>query len=159
MLAHSPQVRNLIAVFVAVMVPFCCCNLRGLLGAGPSCEGRSASTASSVTSGSAAPLDHREATHSCCQATSSGDDEHAGSAPKRGPADERGCTCDKSGGKMLSGEQIGLEIPPQVAIAVIEWLPFAELRPIETCGVREPASQAVERPQTSLVRMHCALIV
>ncbi len=60
---------------------------------------------------------------------------------------------------MLSGEQIGLEIPPQVAIAVIEWLPFAELRPIETCGVREPASQAVERPQTSLVRMHCALIV
>ena len=160
MLTCSVQSRNFIAILLMAAIPFCCCDFRTLLGGNLSCKATSLLDGG-VTSAHLGPAkSHGPSTQGCCHGKSATETGTSDPDPKNDPSDQpRDCSCDKSGGKMLSVEKPALEHPAQVVVAVLEWAQWPELPPLNPVSGREPLRRAVHRPLTSLVRMHCALIV
>ncbi|MBL8964210.1 MAG: hypothetical protein JNK70_09080 [Phycisphaerae bacterium] len=158
---RSDQFRSFIAILLAVVIPFCCCNLRSLLAGNMACPAAGSFPKDGLADASQSPAsDHRPTVHGCCHGKSATDGGNSDSEPTNNPSDQpRDCLCDKSGGKMLSVEKPALELPALVAVAVLEWARWPELRPLDPVCGREQRSHAVHRPLTSLVRMHCALNV
>ncbi|HEX2837381.1 MAG TPA: hypothetical protein VHN77_04550 [Phycisphaerales bacterium] len=160
MLLRSAQFRSFIAILLVVAIPLCCCNFRSLFAGNLACEGTSISEDGLVRAYMIPETDHGPSAHGCCHGKSLTKSGASDSEPTNNPSDQpRNCSCDKSGGKMLSVEKTGLELPAQVAVAALEWAQWPELRPLVPVREREQLPHAVLRPLTSLVRMHCALVV
>ncbi len=159
MLVRSSQVRTLIALLLACAVPFCCCNLRMLI-AGLSCQAGALPQYKPGGARLLATADHMEATLACCHGRSASNVTHSDSNSEDTPTDDpQDCSCGNAGGKMLAVEKSNVEVPVQVIVAVIDWSHRPQPRPHDLTGGRWRVPEAVPRPLTSLVRMHCALIV
>lgn len=161
MLLRSAQFRSFIAILLAVAIPFCCCNFRSLLAGNIACSAAVSFSEDGFVHAHAGPAkDHGSTIRGCCHGKSVTESGTSDTEPQSDPSDQpRNCSCDKSGGKMLSVEKPGLELPAQVVVGALEWAQRPELRPLDAVSGREPLRRAVHRPLTSLVRMHCALTV
>lgn len=160
MFPRSAQFRSFIAILLVAAIPFCCCDFRMLLSGNLSCQAVSL-PGGGVSSTHIGPAkSYGYATHGCCHGKSVTKSGTSDSEPTNDPSDRpRECSCDKSGGKMLSVGKPAPELPAQVAVAALEWAQWPELRLLDPVRGREHLPPAVHRPLTSLVRMHCALIV
>ncbi|MFN7022052.1 MAG: hypothetical protein ACK4WH_12095 [Phycisphaerales bacterium] len=154
MLHRDSPFRLLVTVLLAVAVPFCCCDFRSLLGGCHSCEEATPATSQTAEAGH----DHADRIDNHGHSPT-GDDHHRsdpGNAPEQ---DQHDCTCGNNTGTMLTVEKSTLELPTPVLVAIPEWSALTDLRPLDLFKGPEVEMRVVERPQTSLLRMHCALIV
>lgn len=160
MFLRSAHFRGFVAIVLMVAIPFCCCNFRSLFTGDLECRTASVLEAGLLRGSPSPAEDHRPPAHGCCHGKSVTTNGTTDSEPTNEPSDQpRDCSCDKSGGKMLSVEKPSLETPAQVVVAVLEWAQWSELSPLNPVGGRETLRRTVHRPLTSLVRMHCALVV
>ncbi|MCC6322971.1 MAG: hypothetical protein IT438_16225 [Phycisphaerales bacterium] len=156
MLSRSSPIRFVLTLLLALAVPFCCCDLRSLLAGCVSVGAKSESRPVAADRGEGTEQGH--ATH--CRCHSSATDPHHGSTPEKGPGeDQHDCPCGKNTGKMLTVAQATFDLPAPVAVAILDWSGSTDLRPPASFRVRDIEQRAVGRPQTSLLRMHCALVV
>lgn len=160
MILRSTQFRSLIAVLLTVAIPFCCCNFRSLLTGNLACESVSFAEDGVARASPNPTKAHVPSPYGCCHGKPVSNGGTSDSEPTNDTSDQpRDCSCDKSGGKVLSVEKPGPELPAQVLVAVLEWARRPELRLVDPVIRRGRLPRAVHRPLTSLVRMHCALIV
>lgn len=148
--------RFVLTLLLASAVPFCCCDFRTVLSGCTSCG----SSTQMAIDGSL----HPEA----AAATTSGDHEHChGHSPRKDdhspppgkePAKDS-CACGKNSAKMLMVEKSAVEFSPPVVIAVLHWPLLTDIRPADLFRVSDRGHRAVLHPQTSLLRLHCALTV
>lgn len=158
MLNRNSPFRFVLTLMLALAVPFCCCDFRSLLTGCYSCDTATDARQVATHSGVEAELGH--ATHSHCHGHSSKGDDHHGSTPGKAPEkDQHDCSCGKNTGKMLTVAKSTLELPAPVLVAILDWSGSSDLRPLDPFRGRDAEKRVVERPQTSLLRMHCALIV
>jgi len=149
----SPHARWMFATLMAVALPFCCCNGRLVTQAFGALA-----TISTVAHGwhhedigNRHHGESRESGHGCHSSDPSDD----GSAP----CDDDGpCDCDQH-------KQVK-QIPERSTTVDLSWTVIAVLTTVERpLWIPEPPAisrlspAAVPRPPTSLLRMHCALII
>lgn len=159
MLARRSQVRAFVALLLACVVPFCCCNLRMLIG-GLSCQAGTLPQDKPGVARLIGTADHAPATGGCCHGRPASEGANSDSNSENTPTDDpQDCSCGNDGGRLLAVEKSTVEAPVQVVVAVLEWSHRPEPRPHDVAGGRGRFDEAVPRPLTSLVRMHCALIV
>ncbi len=60
---------------------------------------------------------------------------------------------------MLTVEKPAVDAAAPAMVAVLDWPALIDLSTSAPLKFREVGPRAIERPQTSLLRMHCALIV
>jgi hypothetical protein len=160
MLHRGSPFRLLVTVLLAVAVPFCCCDFRSLLSGCTSCEAATPGSSQTVAVHSDADAGHDHATHSHCHGHAPTGDDQDGSTPGKAPEkDQHDCSCGKNTGKMLTVEKSTLELPAPVIVAILDWSRMSDLRPLDPFKGCEIENRVAERPQTSLLRLHCALIV
>ncbi len=160
MSAYRAQFRSFIVILLVVAIPLCCCNFRMLLAGEMGCHAAFFLEDGLVRASPSPAKDHGSRAQGCCHGKSATKSGASDPGPENDPSDQpRDCSCDKSGGKMLSVEKSALELPAQVVAVAFEWAPRPELRPLDPVRGHEQFPPAVYRPLTSLVRMHCALIV
>lgn len=160
MLLRSAQFRSFVAILLMVAIPFCCCNFRSLFAGDLECLTASVSEARLLRASLSPAEDRRPPANGCCHGKSVTESGTSEPEPQGDSSDQpRDCSCDKSGGKMLSVEKSALELSAQVVVAALEWAQWPELRPLDPVSGRGHLPPAAHRPLTSLVRMHCALIV
>ena len=157
MLNRNSPFRFVLTLLLALAVPFCCCDFRSLLTGCVSCDAEApvkTETVAVLAGG------HDHASHSHCHGHSPKGEDHNGSTPGKAPEkDKHDCSCGKNTGKMLTVEKSTLELPAPVVVAILDWSLLTDLAPLDPFKGREVEKRVVERPQTSLLRMHCALIV
>lgn len=73
--------------------------------------------------------------------------------------DKHDCDCGKNSGMMLTVEKSTVELPAPVVIAVLDWTLSIDVLPTALFRGLDREQRVVERPHTSLLRLHCALIV
>ncbi len=152
MMTGSSPIRFAVTILLVVAIPFCCCNYRSLLGGCRPCGGALPSEELPVT---------KVAQHHCHGGHEHGDGSQTdGESPAPStPEKKHDCKCDKNEGKMLTVEKTTVELPDPVAVAVLTWSSVADLSPdVHHLVALRDFSRAF-RPPTSLLRMHCALIV
>lgn len=157
MLTRSNHFRTFVALLLAVVVPFCCCNFHSWLSVCASCVPTpSVDTHAQVA---AKEHDHNGCHHSGVQTTPSSGDHHKDPTSPDDGSDPHDCTCGKNQAKMMAGEKPTIELPTTVLVAILNWtaVAWASSEPSHTFVTGEV--WACARPPTSLLRMHCALIV
>jgi hypothetical protein len=152
MLSLSSPIRVAVTILLVVAIPFCCCNFRSLLGGCRAC-------------GSAQPSQElpvaKVTQHHCHSSHENGDELQSDSespAPST-PEEKHDCKCGKDDGKMLTVEKTTVEFPAPVMVAVLNWSLVSDLLPDGHLRVSLHDFSASARPPTSLLRIHCALIV
>lgn len=160
MLNRTSPFRFVLTLLLAVAVPFCCCDLRSLLSGCAACDASTGADTRTVAVHDDSETRDTPATHTHCHGHSPKGDEQDGSTPANAPAnDQHDCSCGKTTGKMLTVAKTTLELPAPVVVAVLDWFVMSDLRPLDPFKGRDAEQRAVKRLQTSLLRMHCALIV
>lgn len=157
MLTRSSHFRTFVALLLAVVVPFCCCNFHSWVSACASCV-----PARSVEEGghvAANEHDHHGCRHSGALSTNSGGDHREGPVSPDDGSDPHDCNCGKNQAKMVSVEKPTIDLVTTVVVAILDWSTsaWAAVEPSHTFVRGEV--WACARPPTSLLRMHCALIV
>lgn len=159
MLQNGSPFRLFVSLLLAVSLPFCCCNFRNLLGGSGSCH------ASSQASHSASDGESH-ASHRCHEGRGheaghgySGDSEKGSSAPCSPGEEKHDCKCGKSGTQMVSVEKAAVDFPADVVIAIVAWASVTDVVPTSAQVAPLRDLSAPIRPPTSLLRLHCALIV
>ncbi len=157
MLFRSSQFRTFIALLMAVVVPFCCCNFHAWVSACASC------VPAAVVDGdrhvTASEHDHHGCHHSGTDAARSSGDHHETPTSPGDGSDPHDCTCGKDQAKMMSGEKPTIDFALAVLVATLNWITsnWTSVEPAHTFVSGEV--WACARPPTSLLRLHCALIV
>lgn len=160
MLNRTSPFRFALTLLLAVAVPFCCCDLRSLLSGCSSCDASTGGHTRTVAAHNDLAADDGLSTHSHCHGHSPKGDEQGGSTPAEAPEkDQHDCSCGKNTGKMLTVAKTTLELPAPVVIAVLDWTLCADVLPPALLRGLDREMWVIERPQTSLLRQHCALIV
>lgn len=138
---------RLLACWLALAMPLCCCAmtlLTGPAGAGPG-------SVVAVRDDAAMPACHRAPAAPC----------HADDASTPAPAGapDRPCQCGKNKAEPRLLEAGDLVLPHSVLVAVLPDLLLTLLEPPQA-GQQPAFHRSDQRPVcTSLLRMHCALIV
>jgi len=159
MLHRGSPFRLLVTLLLVVAVPFCCCNFHSWFSACASCEAPAASgEAATVAHVHADSSSHHHAAHHE-HTTGTVADTHTDTAPCAPGDQKHDCDCGKNSGMMLSVQKSTVELPAPVVVAVLDWALTSDLLPPVQFQAHEQQLRAVERPPTSLLRMHCALIV
>lgn len=161
MLHRGSPCRHLVTVLLAVAVPFCCCNFHSWSSACAPCQtpafDRNSEALAHVHSGRT-NHDH-SSRHEHQDGPTSNDGGDHGSKPCAPGDDKHDCDCGKDGGMMLAVQKSTVELPAPVVIAVLDWVqPACVLPPAPFRGL-DREQRGIERQQTSLLRLHCALIV
>ena len=151
MFLRSGAFRLLMTALLAVVVPFCCCDFRTWLSASDSCHGP-------AEIGIFADISHLHGAAATLCHEGSGQTESAPSSNDQ-PADTQDCTCGKHDPKILPGVKPTLEFPPLVMTATLAWAPPERCEFAGRSSTCERLVWAFARPPTSLLRLHCALIV
>lgn len=143
MLLGSRQLRWALSAVIAASVSFCCCEGGLAMDA--------VSLVANALSGSAPPVEGRG--HGCCS-TGQTDDSDESPCNDDGP-----CECDQQREvRSLPDAPVALDaasvaltfsLPPDSASSAVGWQPL----------VAPVRAEAVPRPPTALLRLHCALIV
>ncbi|MBK9126252.1 MAG: hypothetical protein RL580_913 [Pseudomonadota bacterium] len=157
MLTRSGHFRTFVALLLAVMVPFCCCNFHSWVSACASCV--PASPVDGDRQLAAKEHDHKGCHHSGSKGSDSGGDHHQGPVSPEDDSDQHDCTCGKNQVKMMAGEKPTIELPTTVLVAILNWTTVAWAAPEPSITFVSGEVWACARPPTSLLRMHCALIV
>jgi len=159
MLQRGSSLRLLVTVLLAVAVPFCCCDFHSLLSGCASCEAPARQIdAEAVAHVHDDGAGHHHAAHHEHSADPVTDGDQ-GTTPC-GPGDEKhDCNCGKTDGMMLTVQKSTVELPAPVVVAVLAWAQPVDQVPLALIRGHERDQRVVQRPQTSLLRQHCALIV
>ena len=157
--------RYVLTLILAVAVPCCCCSFQVLMNAGGGC----ASPSHAVTASGANSSCHKQGKSSCHQkeskpgheegqlATTRGDD--SASSADVGHTHEGGCACVKHDAKMLTTVKLAVEFSPPVLIALLPWPELSQVALSLPTGFQSQFDRPLPRTETSLLRLHCALIV
>jgi hypothetical protein len=158
MSTRSGPFRSILTLILALAVPFCCCDLRALLTGCISCESATSGGGRSV---GVQPGDgHDCGGHGHCHGDAPSGTDQDGSTPGKEPVqDSHDCSCGKTTGKMLTVEKSTIELPAPVLVAILDWSATSDPRLFDAYRGREVDLRVRERLATSLLRMHCALIV
>ncbi len=152
--------RLFITALLAVVVPFCCCNLTSLLDeAGPFDVTSRASvrTAAARADTAEGVVQTMEA---CCKSKPRQSREHEQPAPEDSrEKGKRDCLCCQAAGMMLTLKNTTLELSAPVVVAICQWERVPETRPACELRRHQAEARAIERHQSSLLRLHCALNV
>jgi hypothetical protein len=156
MLSRNGHFRTCLSLLLAVVVPFCCCNFHSLLTACEACVPACAGHESRTEAANGHDDNDHEHLHASGARPGSETRHHHGE-PSDG--DTQDCTCGKHEAKMLSGEKPTIELPTAGLVAILNWVAV----PSSVAEQSRPFSNgevwASARPPTSLLRLHCALIV
>lgn len=147
-MARTILFRPLITLLLAAWMPFCCCSLRSVVAAHISRETADDRTTEHYRSNRAA------------EGCGCGRDDNETApchsdkpAPKNGP-----CTCNKHKLATIGVEKNTIEFStPILAYVVMEW-DVSVLQPRHS-SVAQYENRALHKPQTSLLRQHCALTI
>lgn len=159
MLDRNSPFRFALTLLLALVVPFCCCDFSALLVGCTSCDAATHANSRTIAAHANAEPDHGHAAHGHCRGhTPQGgtDEPGPGTTPEK---DHDDCTCGQNTGKMLTVEKSTLDLPTPMVVAILDWSELSDLRPLDPFKGWEVEKRVVERPQTTLLRMHCALIV
>lgn len=158
MLDTRSPFRLLVTLLLAVAVPFCCCNFHSWLSDCAPCETASHATGTTLAVHShAAGVGHdHDADHHADSAKTPHGDTPA--SPCERGHDEGDCTCSKQS-TYLTVAKPTLEFPTPVLVAVLSFPAITDTWASLPSWTKEPDSWAFARPPTSLLRLHCALIV
>lgn len=161
MVQRGSPFRLLVTVLLAVAVPFCCCDFQALISGCASCEAPArqmdAEAVAHVHDDGAA---HHHAAHHEHAANHGTDTNGDHGTTPCGPGDEEhDCNCGKTEGKMLTVQKSTLELPAPVVVAVLDWAQPADQVSLALFWGHDRDLRVVQRPQTTLLRLHCALIV
>jgi hypothetical protein len=141
-----------VTLLVAVAVPFCCCSFRSWLGAQATCHRGVPLVASAAAPNDELPPCHR---HLKGVATVEKDDtDPATPEVPRGDPDGP-CTCGKH---YIGAEPISIDFTASPLIAVLP-VGAPDLTTTAFAVRAAPHGLVPPRPQTSLLRLHCALLV
>lgn len=153
MLDRSSPFRALVSLLLAVAIPFCCCNFKSWLGGQAGCHGERIS----VASGESPPACHR------CDSPAEAPNSDGADSQPRAPGEpthepESSCACGKHYTSQSGVEKPGVEVSPPILVAVLpETVPQLAGAVFATRALRY--GHAAQRPQTALLRLHCALMV
>jgi len=166
MMSNSGVLRFLITLVLAVTVPFCCCKLAALFSACGGCQG-SAETLTVLGDQKSVGHAHGDGSRAHHVAKpmygfgklASNEGDHSPTTCGPGSQDRGDCACGKHDTKMLAEVKPSAEVSAPVLLAVSAW---PALTPpgldFPTC-VQSRLDWTQNRPPTSLLRLHCALIV
>jgi hypothetical protein len=157
---RSSPFRLLVTVLLMGAVPFCCCNFHSWLSVCAPCE--------AVTHHAAAePVAHHHASGAVHEHTSDHYSEVAttptdGREPDSSPCGpghkDEDCNCGKQN-TLVTVAKTALELPAPVLVAMLSFPAIANSWAMTSLRTFERDSQAPERPSTTLLHLHCALIV
>ncbi|MBN8646022.1 MAG: hypothetical protein J0L61_12370 [Planctomycetes bacterium] len=161
MLDRGSPFRLLVTVLLAVAVPFCCCNFHSWFSGCIPCQAppsdRQGETLAHVHADGSSHDHSSHHEHQDGPASNNGDD-HAPKPCSPGN-DKHDCDCGKNSGMMLTVDKSTVELPAPVVIAVLDWTLSVDVLPTALFRGLDREQRVVERPQTSLLSLHCALIV
>ncbi|QOJ16359.1 MAG: hypothetical protein HRU76_01585 [Phycisphaeraceae bacterium] len=103
--------------------------------------------------------DHKGCHHSGSKGRDSGGDHQKKPVSPEDDSDQHDCTCGQNQAKMMAGEKPTIELPTTVLVAILNWATVAGAAPEPSPAFVSGEVWACARPPTSLLRMHCALIV
>lgn len=156
MLDRGSPFRGFISLLLAVVIPLCCCSLKSWLGGQAACHG-----GIPLVVPTGAPDDPLPGCHRHAKAEALGDEKTEPppafpSEPMESPAGP--CTCGKHYIGSSGVEKPGPDLSPPVVLAVIPVLaPDLAGAALAVGAARH--GQPPLQPQTSLLRLHCALIL
>jgi len=163
MRATGNPFRILISLLLVVAIPFCCCSFHALLAAhatcGPHAEAGSFVAVAHHHTEPSTP-DH-DADHPSDPASGGGNDPHHHSSVPCGPDhdNQNNCSCGKHDAKMLPGTT-PIAVPPgPVLAATLPWTLINDRVPSARIAIVRHDALPIAKPPTSLLRLHCALVV
>ena len=152
--------RFVLTLLLASAVPFCCCDFRSLLSGCISCEPATPWNTRSVVADSDSGAGPDGAADSHCHGQAPKGGERSRSTPGEAPEErQHDCSCDKNSGRMLTVEKSTLELPLPAIDALLAWSGVSDPRPLDPFRGHGVEQRVLVRPQSTLLRMHCALIV
>lgn len=156
MLDRGSPFRVFVSLLLAVTIPLCCCSFRSWLGGQSGCHG-----GRSLVESAAAPNDALPACHRHAQAKGPGEDgTDTSPGSPGGPTEEPDgpCTCGKHYTGTSGIEKPGADLSPPVLVAVLP-IVAPDLTGAALAVRTARHGHVPLRPQTSLLRLHCALVV
>ena len=162
MLNRGSTFRLMVSLLLVVAVPFCCCNFHAWLSACSSCDDHA--ERGSVVAVAHPHSDASTHDHDGDNPSDSAGENHNTHPDKNGPCgphheDQNDCTCGKHDAKMLTGAKTSVEPPVPVLIAILDWVLTTDRIPLAQITINRHDVWATARPPTSLLRLHCALVV
>jgi len=158
MLDTRSPFRLLVTLLLAVAVPFCCCNFHSWLSACAPCEAASHVTETKLAVHShAAGVGHDHDADHHAESAKTPEGNIPASPCERGH-DDGDCACSKQS-TYLTVAKPTLEFPTPIVVAVLSFPAITETWASLPSWTTERDSRAFARPPTSLLRLHCALIV
>jgi hypothetical protein len=153
--------RIFVTLLLAVAVPFCCCNFHLWLNVCVPCE---AATRHEVVEPVAHfhedRVAHNHETDRPADRITSFTDGHGPSPSPCGPGheDDNDCTCGKQH-TLVAAAKLNLDLPAPVLVAILSFPGFADVSALPTFRAIERELWLSPRPATTLLRLHCALVV
>jgi len=149
---HASPFRALVSVLLAAWMPFCCCSLRSLISACESCGGHQpVVVAAAAHAQTLAPANQHPGCHQ------QGDEPAPDSQPRPGHDDEQ-CTCGKARLATTDLFKSSIDFPMASVLYVLPpWSTDAVTPRVVAHHSRE--NRADSRPDSTLLRLHCALII
>ncbi len=152
--------RLIVTLLLAVALPFCCCNFHSLLSVCTPCEAAThpAAADTAVHCHAAGSAHEHDADHHAEHAADSTVGGEPGSSPCGPGHDENDCSCGKQN-TLTTVAKTTVDFPTPVLVAVVSFPTLVGLgvsNPFHTLG-RD--SRVSARPPTTLLYLHCALIV
>lgn len=160
MLHRHSTFRLLVTVMLAVAVPFCCCNFHSLLSSCVPCEAATHHAAAKPVADhhSDGAVHAHDSDHHSGPIKAHNDGNEPGESPC-GPAhDDDDCTCGKQNTLLTIAKQT-VGFPSFVSVAILSFSTIAEPWTICPFSAIDRGLWTAARPPTTLLRLHCALIV
>lgn len=160
MLHRDSPFRLLVTVLLAVAVPFCCCNFHSLLSSCVPCEAATHHDAAKPVAdhhSDGAVHDH-DSDHHSGPTTAHNDGSEPGQSPCGPGHDDDDCTCGKQNTLLTIAKQT-VEFPSPVLVAILSFPTIAESWALCPFSAMDRGLWTAVRPPTTLLRLHCALIV
>ncbi|MFO0832507.1 MAG: hypothetical protein U0637_11800 [Phycisphaerales bacterium] len=159
MLHRGSTFRLLITLLLAVAVPMCCCNFRMWLTSCAPCDAATAHTSIVPVAHGHAGGDGHDHDFDHHATTASNEGVEPSSSPcGPGHDDDHDCTCGKQD-TLLTVAKSNLDLPAPVLVAILSFPGFADASALPLFRAMERGLWVSARPPTTLLRLHCALIV
>ena len=159
MLNSRGTFRLFVTLLLTVAVPFCCCNLHAWLMVCSPCHAASDTAGPELAAhhhGDSAAHDHESDHHSTTASTACVESSTAPCGP--GHDDDHDCTCSKQD-TLLTVAKSNLDLPTPVLVAIVLFPAIADASASPPFRAFERGLWVSVRPPTTLLGLHCALIV
>lgn len=155
--------KSVVSLVLLIAVPFCCCNFRAWLTGNSHCDedaGRNPVVA----------IAHLQA--DACESDSNTDHQpdsgrtkcHEALSDKSGPCSSHhggqdDCSCGKHDSNLPAAAKPSCVLQTPVLVAILDWAPSTDRDSLAQSPIHRDDVWAVPRPPTSLLQLHCALVV